>query len=329
MRIKINKVSLATAEEWDEAWNNCDYATYFHSREWAEMWKVSSAGNYQPEPRLVSFSDGKKAIIPLSCHGIHFRGLIKDYISSPAWTYGGWISKDNLRAEHAKLLIDYMLTKCGNLYWLVNPHDKTILTARIKGKEDETHVLDLSGGFDKLIKKFPKWKISKAQKYGISVKIASQLNEWQDYFKIYNEARTRWGGEAGFFYNWQLFKAMHERHSPHIRLWLGIHNEKIISGAVCFYAKRHAVGWHMATLGEYLPYTPSTLLVNEIVKDACQNGYPLFDFNPSGGHQGVVVWKKSFGTRALSCPVFCIETRMFYFYKFYKKVSGFISKIGK
>jgi lipid II:glycine glycyltransferase (peptidoglycan interpeptide bridge formation enzyme) len=37
------------------------------------------------------------------------------------------------------------------------------------------------------------------------------------------------------------------------------------------------------------------LLYAQIIRDAHNQGYRYFDFNPSGGHEGVVHFKESFG----------------------------------
>jgi hypothetical protein len=46
-----------------------------------------------------------------------------------------------------------------------------------------------------------------------------------------------------------------------------------------------------------------TLLIFEIIKNACELQYEWFDFNPSGGKEGVKAFKRSFGTLELSCPM--------------------------
>ncbi|MDD5259270.1 MAG: GNAT family N-acetyltransferase [bacterium] len=327
MKIKINKVKRASSKEWDQIWANCLYATYFHSREWAEIWNVYKKGSYYPVPKLISFSDGRKAIIPLSYHGKHCKGLIKDYISSPVWTYGGWISEDNLGNEHALLLSNYMLNKCGNLYWRVNPYDPNLVKTEVEPLMDFTHVLDLSLGSGRIIKGFSRGNISslhKAQRHGVTVRIASTIGDWQEYFTIYEDSLSRWGEKASSRYGWELFNEIFKRNSPDVKLWLAVYQDKIISGALCFYSKRHVVYWHGATLASYFDYRPANLLMHEIIMDSCSQGYSWFDFNPSGGHKGVIAFKESFGTRCLNCPVYEIESGAF---RKYIRVDELIGRI--
>jgi hypothetical protein len=121
--LSITEVCPVSAEVWDKIWQECDYATYFHSREWAEIWHTYTQGVIHPAPKLILFSDGKKALIPLSCEK-RYKGLLNLYLSSPEGCFGGWLSTDKLQIDHAKLMINYMTKKLGgSLIWRFNPYD--------------------------------------------------------------------------------------------------------------------------------------------------------------------------------------------------------------
>jgi hypothetical protein len=49
------------------------------------------------------------------------------------------------------------------------------------------------------------------------------------------------------------------------------------------------------------------LLLYEAIREAASRGYERFDLNPSGGHTGVVDFKRRFAPRALPAPI--VETR--------------------
>lgn len=308
MNLKITQVQTATNQEWDEIWENCDYATYFHSREWAETWQHYTQGKLQPEPKLVKFSDGQQALLPLSSQKV-LKGLIRSYVSSPAGTFGGWLSRDDLSINHTNLISRFLID-LGDIQWRLNPY--STLSDKVLGgnlKQDVTDVIDLQIGFDLLCKKWHKnsssllRKIRKATREGVSIKIASSLEEWQTYYKIYQSSLERWGGKETSKYEWYLFDLMFQLHSPNIKLWLAVYQDHIISGALCFYSKIHVVYWHGAALSEHFDLRPVNLLMYEIIKHSCQESYHWFDFNPSGGHEGVKAFKKSFGTQELACPM--------------------------
>ncbi|RLC21965.1 MAG: methicillin resistance protein [Deltaproteobacteria bacterium] len=311
MTLSINKVTTAGIREWDKIWHNCDYATYFHSREWAEIWQNYTNQKMKPDPRLILFSDGKKVILPFSVSK-SFKGILRNYISSPAGTFGGWIAEDQLSIEHSQILVDYICKQGDRLTWRLNPYDEVLHQCnfdKVLLKNDETHAIDLSCGFDAVYKKWAKGrsalarKARKARKAGISVRIADSQQDWDGYYKIYEDSLRRWGESASSVYHWSLFNEIFQLDSPNIKLWLAVYEEKTVAGALCFYTKKHVAYWHGSALAKYFDLRPVNLLMFEIIKDACEKGYQFFDFNPSGGHEGVKNFKKSFGAVPLICPV--------------------------
>lgn len=324
MSISIKKIHSATLAEWDNIWQNCDYSTYFHSREWAELWNVYSRNNIRPDPKLVTFADGKKALLPLS-YRRSFKGFLKNYVSSPAGTFGGWISQDQLNETHADLLAKYMTKKLGNLVWRINPYDNIVVKDTLKvNKNDETHTLNLAGGFDTIYKKWTKGHRSasvKARKAGVSVRIASSVKDWNAYYKVYEDSLRRWGDKASSKYNWSLFNEMFRLNSPSIKLWLAVYKDVITSGSLCLYSKKNVVYWHGAALEEYFSLRPVNLLIYEAIKNACKEGYEWFDFNPSGGHEGVKSFKKSFGAQSLRSDVIVCENKIG---KLFMKLRGIV-----
>lgn len=315
MSVSIVNIRPATSDEWDTIWQGCDYSTYFHSREWAEIWNVYTKGKMRPEPIVIEFSDGKKALLPLSLEK-GWGGFLKRYISSPAGTFGGWISEDELTIEHAKLLVEYMIG-LGNLIWRENPYDPNLSKINIPyAKEDFTQVIDLRQGFDAIYKNWTKGhtstarKASKALREGVIISQAKSLKEWRIYYDIYKDSLRRWGEKASSSYEWFLFEIMFNKQSTNIKLWLAYYNEEITSGALYFYHNRHIVYWHGAGYEKYFNLRPVNLIKYDIIMDACSKGYWWCDFNPSGGHEGVKAFKKSFGAEMYPSKVLIRKTRI-------------------
>lgn len=306
MSLKITEARLARSEEWDRIWGNCGYATYFHSREWAELWQKYTQGKLSPEAKIIIFSDGKSVLLPFSSQRI-LKGFVKQYISSPAGTYGGWLSIDELSANHGRLLHEYIATHYKNLIWRLNPYNASEISQNTKKvKADETHTLNLECGFESIYKGWTKGHASaarKARKAGVEVREAITLQDWKDYYNIYENSLKRWGDSASSSYNWSFFKNMFDLSSSNIKLWLAIFDGQIIAGALCFYAKKHVAYWHGSALSKFFNLRPVNLLMYEVIKNSCEGGFQWFDFNPSGGHEGVRNFKKSFGAEVMACPV--------------------------
>jgi hypothetical protein len=287
MALAISTTRVPQISEWDHIWENCSYATYFHSREWAEVWEQYTDGKLRPAPKIVEFSDGNQALLPLS-YSTSFRGLIRDYVSSPAGTFGGWISTGKLEFDHAQLLSNYLTRDIGNLRLMVNPYNALMLEStqlvrnEIKGGKfseinDETQALNLMGGFENILKMWKKKKTSivrnanRARRAGVVIKPARSLSEWKAYFKCYEASLDRWNESVSSTYTWELFRVLFQRNSPNIRLWLSLLGDKVIAGALCFYSNKHSVYWHGAALSEYFNIRPVNLLMFEIIKNACQD----------------------------------------------------------
>lgn len=312
MNISITHIRKATSEEWDKIWNNCDYSTYFHSREWSEIWNAYSQGKMKPYPKLFIFSDDRRALLPLS-YTKSLKGIIKNYISSPAGTFGGWISDNDLSLNHAHLLNDQITNKTGNIMCRVNPYNNDMVTVvKGQGKEDDTQTIMLREGFEKIFKRWTKGHASaarKARRDGVKIFLSKNIEDWHSYYQIYEDSLKRWGNNVTCRYSWGLFKIMSERNSPNIRLWLAEYDSQIVAGVLCLYAKQHVVYWHGAALSEYFKLRSVNLLIYDAIKHSCEDGYLWFDFNPSGGLEGVRNFKKSFGAEPLFCNILEYEGR--------------------
>lgn len=302
----ITDERVPTAAEWDAVWSACDHATYFHCREWAEIWQEHTGGRLCPAPRVVTFSDGCEALLPLA-RGHWPPGSGLRHLSSPGGTFGGWISADPLGLPHAAALGRYIIGSCPGLVWRLNPYDELQRHSGVRADiHDETQVIPLEAGFDRVIRTWTKGHrsaASKARREGVEVGVAQSAGDWIEYHRVHLDSIRRWGDRARTTYDRRFFERMGERGSPRIRLWTARHSGRLIAGALCFYAGRHVVYWHGAALETHFELRPVHLLMHDAIRHACDNGYAWFDLNPSGALDGVRAFKKSFGARAEPCPV--------------------------
>jgi hypothetical protein len=135
----IESVHPALTDEWDSIWRDCEYATYFHSREWAEIWCEYTRGRIveiRPHGLMVSFSDGKDALISLSVRKV-LKYLLPRYLSTPSGCFGGWISSHKLMSYHEQLMRDYLFNSFSSLSLRLNPYQSTTLDLSGKGGNEE------------------------------------------------------------------------------------------------------------------------------------------------------------------------------------------------
>jgi hypothetical protein len=293
---------IATNEEWDTVWNKCSYSTYFHGREWAELWR--DYAGLKPHAQLIQFNDGYSAIL---CTSQKFSKKGIEWISSPVGTYGGWLSLDPLSNEHGRAL-ELLLKSHKGIRWQANPYDP--YTPSLGGpeyQESSTHVMNLSRGG---VAAFQNWRkteresVRHAEKIEVNIRQATSMKDWEHHFEAYQDCLKRWGEKASSNYKWELFEAMYRLQSSQIKLWVAEHTGRFISGVICFYAKNHCVAWHSSTVENGRHLASTVLLYHQILLDASQQGLHWFDLNPSGRHSGVRKFKERLGTCELRTPFF-------------------------
>lgn len=310
-QVSINDARVASLEAWDEIWRTCNYATYFHSRKWAEAWVKYSQGTLSLKPLLITFSDGYQALLPMLLQR-HYQGLIREHLSCIEGGFGGWISQDALTLDHASQLMQF-LKSLGSLTWRLNPYDDLVWQLEPEWTyADETHVIRLDQDFTKL---FPKQsstvrKARKAAKAGVVIETTSNIGDWQEYYQVYRASLKRWGEKTISEYRWDIFQDLLERDPHNIRLWVARYDGKIVSGAICLYAKRSIIYWHGSSLEEYFQVRPVNLLMHTIMKAGYEQGYSWFDFGTSGDLDSVAAFKRSFGASPLPCHVVCQSSPM-------------------
>lgn len=336
--LSISDVTPATAAEWDAVYRACDHATYFHSPRWAQYWGRLRKKPEIPVARVVRFSDGKRAVVPLT-RKARASGLLDLLASATDGMFGGWISCDDLGEEHAMLLTDYLLDglECS-LSWRVSPYDphapqilnrireraaalfapqsKSQKLARCVANwrrpiliDDTTHALDLGAGFDSVFgsKSSSARRAKIAQKAGVQIEVTERLEDWREYFDVYQSSIARWGRDPNDTFPWELFELLFETPARERKLWVARYDGKIVCGALCFYAKCHVSYWHGSALKPYFKLKPVNFLMQEIIRHACEQGYRWYDFGPSGFLSGVIAFKESFGATSLPAPMVHVD----------------------
>lgn len=298
-RIALDRVRLATPDEWDATFAACPWATFFHSRTWAEIWAEYTRGQIRPSPWLAEFSDGIRAILPISLRSSRYH-LSSTALLSPGGTYGGPISSDPLSAVHLRLLVQFMRRHWKNIQYRDNPYLAPSIPPFGMVNPGTTQRIELARiqhTSTELQRKGHASAVTKARKHGILIARATNPNDWASYVQMYEASITRWGTTATSHYTPALFEILRRRAetTSDISLWLARYQGIPVAGAVIFSTPHIAIYWHGAALDEYFDMRPVNLLLTEAIDNAREEGKQWFDFNPSGGHAGVIRFKDGFG----------------------------------
>ncbi len=313
MKIEITEKRTASDTEWDDYWGKCEYATYFHSREWSEVWCEYTDGYMRKCPQIYTFTDGVQALLPLTVAG---RWPLTEALLSPAGTYGGWLARpsDQVRSEHIGCLARDLQKNHGNIVWRQSPIDPLVGNLSVKGmKKDHTCLIELARDFDALFRTWSKGHrsaVKKSIREGVTVRAAECEKDWEDYYSVYLSSISRWGERVSSKYEKKLFEILYKVKSENVRLWVAEYDGVIIAGALCFYAKNHVDYWHGAAESDFFNLKPAHLLMYTVIKDCCALNKGYFDFNPSGGHDGVDAFKRSFSAERYDSHVYVASSRV-------------------
>lgn len=305
---------------WWEVAAACPEATFFHTPLWTRLitaihpeWRDASVG--------FELDGGARAVLPLLETARPIRGLFRDFVSTFGGCYGGLIADVPLQPPSLQKAWQVVLGsgRLARLQLTGNPLSEQWGPPRAAAeREDFTHLLDLSPGYDAVERSFSestrRW-IRKADQVGMAVEAARDEGSFRAYYAIYEESLRRWADRATSSYPWTLFEAgfrLGLQNPGTMELWLAKLEERVVAGAWVFYWNRHAVNWHGATGSDALSegagrgrwprdFRAGAGLHAAVIRDACARGAAFYDFNPSGGHEGVAHFKSGFGTHR--CPV--------------------------
>jgi predicted N-acyltransferase len=197
------------------------------------------------------------------------------------------------------------------LAWRVSPWDALAadLTSGL-GEPEHTRALRLDEGFEALEARFSsgaRWGARRARREGLEVGVASSEQEWRAYYAAYRDSLARWGERASSRYEWDLFARIRARDPESARLFVARLGGEVVAGALVLNAPRHAAWWHGAALAAHFHRQPMNLLLDTLIRDACEQGLAVFDLGPSHGHAGVEAFKAAWGTETLACPMLRTE----------------------
>lgn len=304
MRFHSPGLESATTELWWQIARACEYATFFHTPLWHQLVTKSYPG-YQDASLQFTPDADRTLILPLL--KVSKRpSPISVYLSSFAGCYGGFISDAHLEAEVLeaawKAILGWRFGKIqltGNPISPFNPGNHLFQNVA----RDFSHLLLLDRKYEALLSEFSKGhrsSIRRGLRLGVQVREAASLDDYRSYYQIYQDTLRRWADKATSRYPWGLFEngyKLSQKYPGQIRLWVAEVPGKMIAGAWVFYWNQHVVWWHGASLEAYFDYYPNNVLQAMIIQDAVERGYHYYDFNPSGGHEGVVRFKRSHGAQ--------------------------------
>ena len=283
--------------EWKDYVDRCPQATFFHTYEWYRIWEAYA--KYKAKALMFEFPSGHTALLPLSERRIH-KGLTRMYDSSPAGTFGGFVSSDLLNVKEVTELESFVgrmtINITFNPYQLFEGWEETM-------KTDFTQRICLKTGVDK--KKWDDYNYykKKAKINQLKTLQTSKKKDWEVYYGLYEKSLARWGNKASSRYGKSLFEYLQELGLDICQLWLVYYEDKPIYGGVYFSFNGIITQWHAAGDKDFYKFHPAYFLHEQVIDYALKNSFRYYDFNPSGGHKGVERFKENFRPTKVYFPV--------------------------
>jgi len=289
--MRIRTVDAYT-NEFDDIACRCE-ATFYHSRAWVEGLAVTYP---HLSFRSLVAEDGGASTGFLPFFYLS-RGPLRVAWSMPFGTYGGPAALDDqsvsaLVDAYAGILASPLVIEAG---WI--DFGGGAPNEGWSRETSETHLIDLSDGFDKLwdqkIEQQRKKRTRRAQRLGITVRRGQSVDDANHYYDIYTGRVDEWGG--GSKYPKRLFLELLERGGDSVRLYVAEHDGQIVGGHFNFYHRDTVTAWNGVTTPESNHLQPGTLLYMHCLQEACSEGFKLYNLGGSLGKRSLIDFKESLG----------------------------------
>jgi hypothetical protein len=300
-------------QEWSELCAQSREATPFHTPHWARA--VSAAfPQLRTATRVYQFADGARLVMPMQESGPP-GGLCRRVSVEPG-VYGGPIGDCIVTDARLNSLAAYLAPRSPGGCAVVGNQFAAWRIAAASGFKPTpliTHILRLEGGIEGVGRQTTKGhrcNVKQAARLGVTVVPAVGPDDVAAYYAVYQDSVRRWGERArGNPYPERLFHALLAGGDSFARLWLARVSGEVVSGALVLSWGEGAVYWHGATLERAFAWRPSHAVVMTAIEDAVSRGCRWFDFNPSGGLEGVIRFKEGFGARPVLCHTWELPAR--------------------
>jgi len=304
---RIGEPMSMHAAQWPEtpAWlpivSRSPEATFYHTPLWHEA-LVTACPEYAVATLQFTFDSGMQAVFPC-LHRQEGRLLRKKtrIKSSLFGGYGGIVAGAGLTGEECRAAYTYIADMGASVTVSTNPFGAG-LPAGLSGQETFTQVVRLPDDPELLhrgLSRGGKSNLSQALRKGVTVAQDRSCEALDAYCALYRDTLRRWGESTIQAYPEALFAALREVAGDHVRLWLARIGGSVIAGVIVLYWNRIAAYWSGASLQDSFGCYPNNLLHMEIMRDAVQRGFSVYDLGPSGGQDGVARFKKSLGAEML------------------------------
>ncbi|MBN2325860.1 MAG: GNAT family N-acetyltransferase [Candidatus Omnitrophica bacterium] len=286
---------------WEQVLDGRVRYSVFQTPLWSNVLDLTIPGA-RPCHYWLRFSDESEAVLPLFSCKKKF-GLSK--LESLPWgTYGDLIGNKEITLDHriaaASKIVSLFKPLCEITVSPTNMNTIPTINMEIKEphiQECTTHILALGDSFEEIwMNQFQarnRTAIRRARDKGVIVTWGNDAECAAALQYLYKNATQRWEGVETL--PAKFFEHIGDMPEDQVRIWLARYEERILAADVILYGREEVQYFAGAGDPEFSEYNASKLMMAEIIRDACERGFKVFNFGSSGGLKGVERFKHIFG----------------------------------
>jgi serine/alanine adding enzyme len=287
-------------QEWNILLEQIPAWSFFQTPTWSQI-VTETLIDSKPCHHWIRYSDGLEAILP----GISIakRFGFRKIESLPWGTYGDLISIQPVTNKH-RLLLSKILrlnTPLCDLTIPVSNYNTIPMQndelANLSMKHRYTHILELQPSFEEVWnEKFQsrnKTSIKRIRKNTLKITRSSDRQHVEQFKNLYQQAKKQWEGIETI--PDRFFESLNHHLCDSIQIWSAHNENTLVSAMIMLFGKNEIQYFAGATHPEYRKLGGSKLILTELIKYGCENGYRYCNFGASGGEKGVEQFKEIFG----------------------------------
>ncbi len=297
----------------------------FQTPEWIDA--LCAGGAYRDASRMYEFADGQTAVLPMVC-SIGLPAALSYQASMPAsWGMGGLAVRGKLETKHVTaVLADLVRSPALRTSIRINPlHQKTWEAAcppQVWVKPMLAHVLDLSGGFERVWKERftgeTRTAVRKAERAGLVVELDTSGRLIPAFYQLFELSVARWAGmqnEPLALARWrahrrdpvQKFQAIARAIGTAFRLWMAWKDGQPAAAILVLLGKNASYTRGAMDVDLAGPARANQLLHRLAIEDACQAGCRYYHMGETGESSSLAQFKSRFGAAAVPYGEYWIE----------------------
>ena len=297
----MKRLGEAAVPTWEKVAESCPYSTFFHTPAWARI-----VGKTFPTARATAQSfrmNGTTVVLPTTEYGAEGKGFFRAYFSNYLGVYGGPISDRALSPHEIADVLDHLesfrakrVDLIGNPYLNVEPDvsdgwRRRMNFTQVVPLDTWTNEKELMGRYEHQVRN----SVHRSERRGYGLRLASTRDDISAYYGIYRQAMDRYGNTATGRYPLNLFVNALAEGPEKAPFWLATKDGQIVGGILSFVHNKRWIAWNAAFSEEEFPHGLAKYFHHQLIMEAQRRGCVVYDFNPSGGHEGTVRFKEMYG----------------------------------